>query len=135
MTQIEINTDKTRLDIDFIQWFLNEQSHWAKNRTRETIEKSIKNSLCFGAYHEDKQVGFARVVSDYATFSWVCDVFSHPDYRGMGIGKKLVQAIRNHEQLQDGLMLLKTKDAHKLYSRYGNFGTPELIERFMQQKK
>ncbi len=133
--EITISTDKKRLDTDFIQRFLNEHSHWAAKRTRETIEKSIENSLCFGAYLDDKQVGFARVVSDYATFSWVCDVFSHPEYRGLGVGKKLVEAIISHDELQDGLMMLKTKDAHGLYARYGGFGEPRLLERYMERIK
>ena len=80
-------------------------------------------------------MGFARVVTDYATFTWVCDVFSDPEYRGMGVGKKLVKAITEHPELQEGLMLLKTKDAHGLYARYGNFGDPDYPERFMQRKK
>ena len=135
MDTIEISTDKTRLDPDYIQWFLNEHSHWATNRTRETINKSIENSLCFGAYINSKQVGFARVVTDYATFSWVCDVFSDPAHRGKGIGKKLVEAITEHPGVQDGLMMLKTKDAHGLYERYGGFGKPRLLERYMERLK
>ena len=132
--EITISTDKNQLDLEFIIWFLNKQSHWATKRTKETIQKSIENSLCFGAYLDNKQVGFARVVSDYSTFSWVCDVFSHPNYRGRGIGKKLVEAIVSHVQLKDGIMMLKTKGAHGLYERYGGFGDPKFIERYMEKQ-
>ena len=128
-------TDKSRLDLSFIQRFLREESHWAANRSAETILKSIENSLCFGAYVGDVQVGFARVVTDYSTFSWLCDVFTDPKYRGLGVGKMLVEAVVNHEPLKKaGLMLLATKDAHGLYSKYGGFSGIENVERYMQRK-
>jgi GNAT superfamily N-acetyltransferase len=79
-------------------------------------------------------VGFARVVTDYSTFSWGCDVFTDPRYRGEGVGKELVKAVINHESLKTGLMILATRDAHDLYSRYGGFSLLENVERFMQRK-
>jgi len=132
--EITINTDKKKLDITFIQKFLKEESHWAKGRSDETIKRSIENSLCFGAYIQDKQVGFARVVTDYSTFSWLCDVFTDPNQRGKGIGKKLVKAMVNYESIRKtGLMILATRDAHGLYSRYGGFVPIENVERWMQR--
>jgi len=134
-SEITINTDKTKLDTNFIQKFLIEESHWASNRSPETIKRSIENSLCFGAYISDKQVGFARVVTDYSTFSWLCDVFTDPKYRGKGVGKQLVEAVVNHEPLREtGLMILATRDAHGLYSRCGGFVPIENIERYMQRR-
>ena len=133
-SEITISTDKTKLDMNFIQRFLKEESHWATNRSPETIKRSIENSLCFGAYIQEKQVGFARVVTDYSTFSWVCDFFTDPKYRGKGVGKQLIKAVVNHESLKTGLMILATRDAHGLYSRYGNFSSLENVERFMQRK-
>jgi GNAT superfamily N-acetyltransferase len=134
-SEITVNTDKTKLNTNFIQKFLIEESHWASNRSPETIKKSIENSLCFGAYISDKQVGFARVVTDYSTFSWLCDVFTDPKHRGKGVGKQLVEAVVNHESLRNtGLMILATRDAHGLYSRYGGFVPIENVERFMQRR-
>jgi len=134
-SEITVNTDKTKLDTNFIQKFLIEDSHWASNRSPETIKKSIENSLCFGAYISDKQVGFARVVTDYSTFSWLCDVFTDPKHRGKDVGKQLVEAVVNHESLRKtGLMILATRDAHGLYSRYGGFVPLENVERFMQRR-
>ena len=80
-------------------------------------------------------MGFARVVTDYSTFSWLCDVFTDPKYRGKGVGKQQVEAVVNHESLRKtGLMILATRDAHALYSRYGGFVPIENVERFMQRK-
>jgi GNAT superfamily N-acetyltransferase len=134
-SEITVSTDKTKLDMNFIQKFLIEESHWASNRAPETIKRSIANSLCFGAYIQDKQVGFARVVTDYSTFSWLCDVFTDPKHRGKGVGKQLIEAVINHESLKKtGLMILATRDAHGLYARYGGFTPIENVERFMQRK-
>ncbi len=88
----EISTDRERLDVGYVYAYLSEVSYWAKGRTRETVEKSIANSLCFGVYAGERQVGFARVVTDYATFAWLCDVFVDEAYRGQGLGKRLIEA-------------------------------------------
>lgn len=97
------------------------KSYWAKDRSVETIEKSIENSRCYGAFSVDdhKQIGFARVITDYATFYYICDVIVDEDYRGNSIGKELVQAIVSDEALQGMKGLLLTGDAHGLYKRFG----------------
>lgn len=121
-----LSTDKTKLDIAAIHDFLSNRSYWARGRSREVMEHAIQNSLCFGIYEQDRQAAFARVVTDYATFAWVCDVFVLENYRRQGLSKWLVQGIVAHPDLQ-GLrrILLATKDAHELYQRYGGF---ELID-------
>ncbi|WP_319479646.1 GNAT family N-acetyltransferase [uncultured Draconibacterium sp.] len=117
---IEISTDKKRLDIKVIHNYLSNESYWAKGRTLETVQHSIENSLCFGVYIEDRQVGFARVITDYAVFAWLLDVFILPEYQGKGYGKKLMEAIMTHNHLQ-GLRRwgLGTDDAHGLYKQFG----------------
>lgn len=114
-----ISTDSTRLDIDAIFDFLS-RSYWANDRKRERIERSLGNSLVFGMYDGEKQIGLARVVTDYATFAWLCDVFIDDTYRGKGLGKWLMETILRHPDLQ-GLSrwLLATRDAHGLYSQFG----------------
>jgi len=114
-----ISTDSSRLDLEAVADMLS-RAYWAKDRTPEVITRSIQNSLVFGVYDNDRQIGMARVVSDYATFAWLCDVFILEEYRGCGIGKWLIETILAHPDLQ-GLrrFLLATRDAHELYSRYG----------------
>lgn len=117
---ILISTDKSKLNIDMIFNFLSKEAYWSKGRSLETVKKSIENSLCFGVYINDKQVGFARVVSDYSVFAWILDVFILPEYRNQGLSKLLIDAIMNHDKLQNlqrwGLC---TDDAHGLYKKYG----------------
>lgn len=117
-----INTDKSQLDISVISnWLINE-SYWATNRPIETIKLSIENSLCFGVFEGLRQVGFARVVTDYATFAWLCDVFILHDYKGKGLGKWLIETISHQPILKNlRMFILATKDAHGLYERYGEF--------------
>jgi N-acetylglutamate synthase-like GNAT family acetyltransferase len=114
-----ISTDPSRLDLDAITDMLS-RAYWAKDRTREIIVRAMQNSLVFGVYDGNRQIGLARVVSDYATFAWLCDVFIHEDYRQRGIGKWLMETILAHPDLH-GLrrFLLITRDAHGLYSQYG----------------
>ena len=115
-----ISTDRLRLDIDLIHNYLSNESYWATGRSREVVERSIENSLPFGIYKEDKQVGFARIVTDYATFAWVADVFVLPEHRGHGLSKWLMQVIIAHPRLQGfRRWVLSTKDAHGLYERFG----------------
>jgi GNAT superfamily N-acetyltransferase len=117
---IQISTDKTRLDIDLIHDYLSKESYWAKGRDIEIVKRSIDNSLCFGLYIDNKQIGFARVVTDYAIFGWIMDVFILSDYRGKGYGKKLIYAIMTHEKLQNLQRWgLGTDDAHGLYQQFG----------------
>ncbi|HWY74802.1 MAG TPA: GNAT family N-acetyltransferase [Verrucomicrobiae bacterium] len=115
----EISNDRTRLDVALIHDFLR-SSYWAKDIPRTIVKKSIENSLCFGAFFEDRQVGFARVVTDYATFAYVGDVFVVPEHRGRGVSKLLMRAILTHPELQRlRRMLLATRDAHGLYAHFG----------------
>ncbi len=127
-----ISTDPSLLDRALIHRYLSERSYWAKGVPLETVNRSIEHSLCFGMYRAGKQIGFARVVTDYATFAWLADVFIDEEQRGRGLGKKLVPAILAHPQLQ-GLrrFLLGTRDAHGLYARFG-FKPLEYVERYMQ---
>jgi GNAT superfamily N-acetyltransferase len=124
-----ISTDPARLDITAIHHFLSEQSYWAKGRPREMVEKSIEHCLCFGVYEEARQVGFARVLTDYAVMGYLMDVFILPEYRGRGLGKWLVSCIMAHPDLKHlRSWLLATDDAHGLYAQFGfkPLGKPEL---------
>lgn len=127
---IEITTDPGRIDLDKLETWLN-VTYWAENRPREVIEKSIQNSLNFSAFIEGEFIGFARVVTDRATFGWVCDVVVEEKARGQGVGKALMQAIVEHPDLK-GIkrLLLATLDAHGLYSQYGFIALPN-PERWM----
>ena len=103
-----------------IQRFLSEQSYWAPGIPRDVVERSLKNSLCFGLFHESQQIGFARLVTDRATFAWLGDVFVIEAFLGQGLGKWLIESLLTHPDLQ-GLrrILLGTRDAHGLYLQYG----------------
>jgi GNAT superfamily N-acetyltransferase len=127
--EFTINTDKNLLQMEIIQGFLS-RSYWANTRTKEKIEQSIENSLCFGVYEGNRQVGFARVVTDYATMYWLCDVFIDEEYRGKGLGKKLVSHITEFEPIKNLTATLATKDAHELYEQYGYTKEPD---RFMRR--
>ena len=117
--EFEISTDPERLDIDLIHSFL-ETCYWAKGRRRSVVERSIRNSLCFGVYLAGRQVAFARVVSDRAVFAYLMDVFVVPEFRGRGISKALMRAVLDHPELQNlRLFLLRTSDAHGLYEQFG----------------
>ncbi|PWI30795.1 GNAT family N-acetyltransferase [Flavobacteriaceae bacterium LYZ1037] len=95
-------------------------AYWAKGRTLNEVKKTIDYSFCFGGYLKDKQVGFARVVTDYTVFAYVMDVFILPEYRGKGYAKKLMDAINKEPELQScKVWLLKTSDAHELYKQFG----------------
>jgi GNAT superfamily N-acetyltransferase len=124
-----ISTDKSLLQKETIQGFLS-RSYWANTRSREMLERSIENSLCFGMYVGTRQVGFARVVTDFATMYWLCDVFIDEEYRGEGLGKKLVSYVTEFEAIRNLSATLATKDAHKLYEQYGYTKEPD---RFMRR--
>jgi GNAT superfamily N-acetyltransferase len=130
--EYEIDTDKERLQTDAIHKFFSEDSYWAKTRTLERTLTAIENSICFGLYHGDKQIGFARVVSDQATFAYIGDVYVIEEYRGRGLSKWLMETIVAFPDLQ-GLRrwVLATRDAHGLYEQYG-FGPLVHPERWME---
>jgi GNAT superfamily N-acetyltransferase len=132
----EISTDRERVDVGNVYAYLSEVVYWAKGRTRATVEKSIANSFCFGVVAGERQVGFARVVTDYATFAWLCDVFVDEAYRGQGLGKRLIEAAVAHPDLQ-GMrnFILATRDAHDLYRRYGGFELLTNPERWMARPR
>ena len=126
---IEISTDSSRLDLGLIHAFLSEESHWARGIPRERVECALAHSLCFGAYESDRQIGFARVVTDRATFAWLADVFVVAPRRGRGISGLLMNAVIAHPDLQ-GLRraVLVTSSAPALYARHGftPLGKPDL---------
>ncbi len=127
-----ISTDKTRLNVDLVWDFLCHTSYWAQGRPLATTQKTIENSLCFGVYAGEHQAGFARVVTDHATFAWLCDVFILESHRGQGLGKWLVECIVAHPELQGlKLFILATSDAHELYRRYGGFQELPAPEKWM----
>jgi GNAT superfamily N-acetyltransferase len=115
-----VSTDPARIDVAFVCSAL-AGSYWAQGRPREVVEESIRSSLCFGAYEASsgRQLGFARVVTDGATFSWICDVIVDKDSRGRGIGKMLIESVANHPVVARTMCLLATRDAHGLYERHG----------------
>jgi GNAT superfamily N-acetyltransferase len=117
-----ICTDKARLDVHLIHGYLSRSSYWAAGRSLAVVRTSIEHSLCFGVYAGVQQVGFARIVTDYATFAWLCDVFILESHRGRGLGKWLVECVVAHPELKDlGIFLLATRDAHELYRHCGGF--------------
>ena len=126
-----ISTDPARLDLDAICDFL-KRAYWANTRPRERTERAIRNSLVFGVYDGDRQVGVARVVSDYSIFAYLCDVFIHEEYRAHGLGKWLLQTILEHPDLREmRRWVLVTNDAQGLYKQFG-FSSLEDPENWMQ---
>jgi GNAT superfamily N-acetyltransferase len=133
MDELRISTDPAELDLDLIHRYLAEESYWAAGIPRQTMERACAHSLCFGGYVGGRQVAFARVVSDYATFGNLLDVFVLTPHRGKGYGKALMQAVFEHPQLQ-GLrrFTLATRDAHGLYAPFG-FAAPNLPQTLMER--
>jgi GNAT superfamily N-acetyltransferase len=128
-----ISTDPARLNIAMIHEYLSTSSYWAAGRPLEVVRRGIENSLSFGVFQGTEQAGFARVVTDYATFAWLADVFVLPGFQGQGLGKWLIGVIIAHPRLQ-GLRrwVLATKDAHGLYAQFG-FTELHAPERFMER--
>lgn len=117
---VEINCDRARLDVPMIHRFLSEESAWAAGISFSLVQKAIDNSLCFGAYDDGRQVGFARVVTDYATFGYLCDVFVLVAERGRGISRLLADAVLAHSDLKVlRRFTLVSSSARDLYSQYG----------------
>ena len=131
--EFEISDDRARLDIKVIHQFLSAESYWAIGRDISVVKRSIDHSLPFGVYHQGELVGFARVVTDYATFAWLADVFILEKYRGQGLSKWLVEVILEHPELQGfRRWVLATKDAHELYRKFG-FRDLKRPERWMER--
>ncbi len=120
MLNFEIDIDRTRLDRSLIHRYLSEESYWARGVPRAVLDRALDHSLCFGVYREGAQVAFARVVTDYATFAYLSDVFVLETQRRQGIAQRLMATVMAHPDLQ-GLrrIALATRDAHALYARYG----------------
>ena len=129
-----ISTDVHRLDVLFIHSFLSNSSYWGQDRSLELVKRSVEHSLNFGLFKATTQIGFARVVTDSATFAWLCDVFILDEHRGRGLSKWLLEVITTHSQLQ-GLRrwALMTRDAHELYRQFG-FSELSQPERYMERR-
>ena len=131
---ILVTTDPARLDLATIHDFLSGSSYWAKGIPRDVMERSIRHSICFGAFDGGRQVGFARVISDRATFAYVCDVFVLDRDRGRGVGKRIMACITSHPELQNlRLWTLFTRDAHGLYRQHG-FRDARYPDRLMERR-
>jgi GNAT superfamily N-acetyltransferase len=130
---LEFSTDQDRLDVTMIHSFLTNESYWVPGISRSSVEKCIKHSLCFGVYMDGgRQIGFARVVTDFVRYAHLLDVFVLPEFRGRGIGNLLMERILGYPELRSIVRYtLGTRDAHGLYARYG-FATPANPERQME---
>jgi GNAT superfamily N-acetyltransferase len=133
MDEFRVSTDKAELDVPFVHRFLSEQTYWARGIPLAVVQKSIANSLCFGGFLGGAQIAFARVVSDYATFANLVDVFVLPEHRGKGYSKALLTTVFAHPELQ-GLrrFMLSTSDAHGLYGQFG-FAAPKTPQTLMER--
>jgi len=135
-----VSADKDKLDLEFIHHSLSREAYWSIDIPLETVKRSIENSMCFGVYvrtsgASDRQIGFARVITDYATFGYLADVFIAPEYRGKGLSKMMMAAIMDHPSLQGfRRWLLMTRDAHGLYKQFG-WIDPPYPERYMEIAK
>jgi GNAT superfamily N-acetyltransferase len=132
---ITVSTDKSQLDVDLIHHYLSAESYWAAKIPRHLVERCIDHSLCFGAYDGEAQIGFARVVTDYAVFAYIGDVFVLESHRGRGVSKMIMKAILEHPSLQElRRWSLVTHDAQGLYRQFG-FGELAAPERHMERVK
>jgi GNAT superfamily N-acetyltransferase len=114
-----VSTDPLRLDTAAVYAYLT-RSYWAGGIPEETVKRALRDSLCFGLYHGDAQIGLARIISDYATFAYLCDVYVLKEYRGRGLGKWLMECVMLHPELQQlRRFSLATRDAHDFYRRFG----------------
>lgn len=128
-----ISTDQSKLEIDVIHEFLT-SCYWAKNIPFDVVEKSVRNCLSYGVYKDDRMIGFARVLTDYATFAYLADVFILEEFRGRGLSKWLMECMLEHPELQKiRTWMLKTEDAHSLYEKYG-FTAPDNPHKIMEKR-
>ena len=133
MLRFEVTTDKARIDFDAVYRFLNGESNWAEGIPRDLFDRAMRNALCFAGHLEGEQIAFARVITDYATFANLVDVYVVPDYRGNGYATRLLEAVFAHPDLQ-GLrrFTLATRDKHALYVKFG-FHAPLMPETLMER--
>ena len=125
---ITLSSNPARLDVDLIHRFLS-TSYWAQGRPREVVERSIRHSICFGAYDDRRQVAFGRAITDRAVFAYFADIFVIPEYRGRGISKLLVRALLDHPDITGvRLVMLRTRDAQGLYRQFGFREIPDAEE-------
>jgi GNAT superfamily N-acetyltransferase len=126
-----ISTDKAKLQVDYIHAYLSKESYWAKNIPLEIVQQSIEGSFCFGIYKNERQVGFARVITDYATYGYMADVFVDKKHRGLGLSKELMKFILSQDVMKKlRRLMLATLDAHGLYAQFG-FESQEGNKRLM----
>jgi GNAT superfamily N-acetyltransferase len=131
--EYSISTENERFDLALIHDFISHQSYWGQGRKLETVQRALDHSLNFGIFKNNQQVGFARVVTDFATFAWVADVFILEAHRGKGLAKWLMKSILSHPELQGfRRWVLATKDAHQLYRQFG-FQELKRPERWMER--
>jgi N-acetylglutamate synthase-like GNAT family acetyltransferase len=131
---IDISKDKSLIDLDTVENFMTQESYWAKDRSRETIIASINNSICYSLLVDRIFIGFARVISDKATFAYLCDVFILPEYQKNGFGKKLLKYIINDPEFININIYLLTLDGHSFYSKYDFAQDEDLLRRVMRRK-
>ena len=137
MKNIIISKDKKDIDLEKLVKYISKESYWGKNRDVEIIVKSIENSLCYSVLLDGEFIGFARIITDYSTFKYLCDVFILPEHQGKGMGKELLQFIMDDPEVSEGGYLLLTKDAHGFYSKFGFFPADtnkELTDKLMYKK-
>ncbi len=137
MENIIISKDKKDIDLKKLVKYISKEAYWGKNTDRDVIVKSIENSLCYSVLLNNEFIGFARIITDYSTFKYLCDVFILPDYQGKGIGEKLLQFIIDDPEIKDGGFLLLTREAHSFYAKFGFLpaGTnKELTDKLMYKK-
>lgn len=133
MEGYSISTDKSLLDHELIHYWLSKESYWSADISRERVDRFIEATLCFGVYHEGRQVGFAKIITDYSSIAYIADVFILAEHQGKGLGKALIRNILEHAELQPvKRWLLATKDAHGLYEQFG-FRPITNVERWMEK--
>lgn len=132
--EIRVSTDKADIDLEAVRHYLNDLSYWAKDRSLEAIRKSIANSRCYSLLLEGRFIGFARVVTDFSTFAYLCDVFVLPEWQGKGRGSVLLKAVEDDPELQGFRHYLFTRDAFGFYEHFG-YAKDEVLGQKLMAKK